>query len=98
MATIIFSIVTIILISLVVYITLKRKVKYHKCFSRDVMVTGEKRYNEDSVAVHGSPNSYHEIEYKCSKCGNSFWEPKQSVIFNYKDDIFRKDVIFIKKN
>lgn len=82
MVKVIFVIAAIILISLVFYLTLKRKVKCHQCFSRDVTTTGQKRYKEDPVAIHGSPNSYHEIEYKCNKCGNTFWEPKQSVIFN----------------
>jgi len=45
-------------------------------------MTGEKRYKEDPVAAFGSPNSYHEIEYKCKKCGNVFWEPQEAVIFN----------------
>jgi len=46
------------------------------------MATGKMRYKEDSVSVLGSPNSYHELEYKCNGCGNTFWEPKQSAIFN----------------
>ena len=77
-----FIVIALILISLVFYVTVKRKVKCTKCSSTDVTATGQKRYNEDNLAIHGSPNSYHEIEYKCNKCGNTFWEPKQSVIFN----------------
>jgi len=82
MSRVIFIIAAIIIIALVFYLTLKRKVKCNKCFSRDVTATGQKRYKEDNLAIHGSPNSYHELEYKCNKCGNTFWEPKQSVIFN----------------
>jgi hypothetical protein len=47
-----------------------------------LVATGDIRYNEDNLAIHGSPGSSHEIEYKCNKCSNIFWEPKQSVIFN----------------
>lgn len=82
MVKVIFVIAAIILISLVFYLTLKRKVKCPSCQSLDVTATGQKRYEEDPIAIHGSPNSSHEIEYKCCKCGNTFWEPKQSVIFN----------------
>ncbi len=82
MTILIFSLIAVILVFLTVYFTLKRKIKCHNCFSRDVNMTGEKRYKEDQIAVFGSPNSYHEIEYKCKKCGNVFWEPKEAVIFN----------------
>jgi len=82
MDIIIFSIIAIILFSLVVYLTLKRKVKCHQCFSRDIALTGQKRYSEDNLAIHGSPSSYHELEYKCNKCGNVFWAPKGAAIFN----------------
>lgn len=78
----IFIIISIILISLVIYFTVKRKVKCPNCKSSDLTATGQKRYNEDNLAIQGSPNSYHELEYKCNKCGNTFWEPKQSAIFN----------------
>ena len=79
---IIFIIIAIILASLVFYFTVKRKVKCVNCRSTDVTATGQKRYKEDNLAFQGSPNSYHEIEYKCNKCGNNFWESKQSAIFN----------------
>jgi DNA-directed RNA polymerase subunit RPC12/RpoP len=79
---ILFIIIAIILASLVFYFTLKQKVKCPKCSSTDVTATGQKRLNEDNLAIHGSSNSYHELEYKCNKCGNIFWEPKQSAIFN----------------
>jgi tetrahydromethanopterin S-methyltransferase subunit D len=82
MGKIIFILIAIILGSLVFYFTVKRKVKCIKCSSTDVTATDQKRYNEDNLAIHGSPNSYHEIGYKCNKCGNTFWEPKQSAIFN----------------
>jgi DNA-directed RNA polymerase subunit RPC12/RpoP len=82
MDIIIFSIIAIILISLIVYLTINRKVKCHQCFSRDITQTGQKRYSEDNLAMHGSPNSYHELEYKCNKCGNVFWAPKVAAIFN----------------
>jgi len=79
---IIFIIIAIILTSLVFYFTVKRKLKCISCRSTDVTATGQNRYKEDKLAIHGSPNSYHELEYKCNKCGNIFWEPKQSAIFN----------------
>ena len=56
--------------------------KCKSCSSTDVTATGQKRYNEDNFAIHGSPNSYHELEYKCNKCGNVFWAPKGAAIFN----------------
>ncbi len=77
-----FIIIAIILGSLVFYFTVKQKVKCTNCSSTDVTTTGQKRYNEDNLAIQGSPNSYHDLEYKCNRCGNTFWEPKQSVIFN----------------
>ena len=82
MTIIVFAFSALILISLVVYFTLKRKLKCQQCCSVDVMATGKTRYKEDSVSVLGSPNSYHVLEYKCNSCGNTFWEPKQSAIFN----------------
>ncbi len=82
MSQLIFIIIAIILVSLVFYFTIKRKVKCPNCKNSDVAATGQKRYNEDPIAIHGSPNSYHEIEYKCNKCSNTFWGAKQSLIFN----------------
>jgi hypothetical protein len=82
MDIIIFLIIAIILISFVVYLTVKRNLKCNQCFNRDITPTGQKRYKEDSIAIQGSPNSYHELEYKCNKCGNVFWAPKEAAIFN----------------
>ena len=82
MDIIIFLIVSIILISFVVYFTLKRKVKCPQCFCRDIAPTGKKRYSEDNLAFYGSSSSYSELEYKCNECGNVFWASKQAVIFN----------------
>lgn len=79
---IVFIIFVIILASLVFYFTLKRKTKCTSCGITEVTATGQKRYKEDSIALHGSPNSYHEFEYKCNKCGEIFWVPKGSAIFN----------------
>ena len=79
MLKVILVIAAIIIISLVFYLTLKRKVKCSKCKSFNLTATGQKRYKEDNLAIHGSPSSSHGLEYKCS---NTFWEPKQSVIFN----------------
>ena len=69
---IIFIIIAIILTSLVIYFTIKRKVKCINCSSTDVTATRQNRYNEDKLAIHGFPNSYHELGYKCNKCGNIF--------------------------
>ncbi len=82
MVRVIFIVATIFLISLIVYLTLKRKIKCSNCKSLDVSATGQKRYSEDNLAIHGSPSSYHELEYKCNKCGNTFCESKESIIFN----------------
>lgn len=82
MAIVIFSLIGIILVFITVRYTLHRKTKCHSCLSQDVLRTGAKRYKEDPIAAFGSPNSYHELEYKCKKCGNVFWEPKEAIIFN----------------
>jgi hypothetical protein len=82
MSQIIFIIIAIILAALVFYFTIKRKMKCKSCSSTDVIATGQKRYKEDPVALHGSPSSYHDLEYKCNKCGEVFWAPKGAVIFN----------------
>lgn len=79
---IIFIIIAIILASLVFYFAVKLKVKCTKCNSTNVTATGQKRYKEDPVAIHGSPSSYHDLEYKCNKCGKVFWAPKGAAIFN----------------
>ncbi len=78
----IFIIIAIILGSLVFYFTVKKKTKCPHCQSSDVIATGQKRYSEDSLAVQGSPNSYHDLEYKCNKCGKIFWAPRGAAIFN----------------
>jgi hypothetical protein len=79
---IIFIIIAIILASLVFYFTIKRKVKCINCSSTDVTATRQNRYNEDKLAIHGSPSSYHELEYKCNMCASVFWAPKEAAIFN----------------
>lgn len=78
----IFIIIAIILGSLIFYLTVKKKTKCSHCQSSDVSLTGQKRYSEDNLAVQGSPNSYHDLEYKCNKCGKIFWAPKGATIFN----------------
>lgn len=78
----VFILIAIILGSLVFYFTVKRKIKCTKCSSKDVTATGQKRYNEDNLAIQGSPSSYHDLEYKCNKCGEVFWAPKGAAIFN----------------
>ena len=78
----IFIIIAIILSSLVFYFTVKKKTKCPHCQSSDVKPTGQKRYNEDNIALQGSPNSYHDIEFRCKKCGKVFWLPKEAAIFN----------------
>jgi hypothetical protein len=82
MAIIIFCSLAVILGSLTVYYSLNRKVKCISCFSKEVELTGEKRYKEDPVQIMGSPSHYHELEYKCNMCGVKFWEPKQAMLFN----------------
>jgi DNA-directed RNA polymerase subunit RPC12/RpoP len=78
---IVFILVAIIIGSLVFYFTVKRKTKCTKCSSNNVTATGQKRYNEDNLAIQGSPSSYHELEYKCNKCGEVFWTPKGAASF-----------------
>lgn len=79
---IVFIIIAIILAGLVFYFTVKQKVKCTKCSSTNATATGQKRYSEDNLSIQGSPSSYHELEYKCNKCGNIFWVPKEAAIFN----------------
>ena len=79
----IFIIIAIILGSLVFYFTVKKKTKCPHCQSSDVSLTGQKRYKEDPpLAFFGSPDSYHDLEYKCNKCGKIFWAPRGAAIFN----------------
>jgi DNA-directed RNA polymerase subunit RPC12/RpoP len=82
MRILIFLIVAVFFVALTIYFTIKRKIKCNKCSSQDISRTGEKRYKEDPVALWGSPSSYNEIEYKCNKCGNVFWNPRDAAIFN----------------
>jgi len=82
MERIIFIILAIIFGSLVFYLTVKKKIKCPNCQSSDISSTGQKRYQEDPVAIQGSPSSYHELEYKCNKCGEVFWTSKEAAIFN----------------
>jgi DNA-directed RNA polymerase subunit RPC12/RpoP len=79
---ILFILVAIILASLVFYFTVKHKIKCANCKSSDVSATGQKKYNEDNVAIQGSPSSYQDFEYKCNKCGAVFWASKEAAIFN----------------
>jgi ribosomal protein S27E len=73
--------VGIVLISIMLYFASTKKVKCLMCSCDNVIPTGEKRYKEDNISIWGSPKSFHEIEYKCKKCGNTFWEPKKAVFF-----------------
>jgi Protein of unknown function DUF82. len=82
MKIIIFVLIAAVSVSLIIYLSLKRKTKCSNCNSADVVITGKKKYEEDPVAISGSPNSYHQIEYKCNNCGNTFWKPKDAAIFN----------------
>ena len=82
MKILIFLFIIIFLSASTIYFTIKRKIKCNKCSSHDVNRTGEKRYKEDPFALWGSPNSYWEIEYKCDRCGNVFWDRPNAAIFN----------------
>ena len=82
MRIIIFLLLLVIAAVFTFYFSIKRKVKCNKCSSGDVIKTGKKQYQEDPVSLHGSPSSYEEEEYKCSNCGNIFWEKKSAAIFN----------------
>lgn len=79
----IFIIIATILGSLVFYFTVKKKTKCPHCQGYDVISTGQKRYKENPpLAIFGSPDSYYDLEYKCNKCGSTFWEPRKSMIFS----------------
>ena len=82
MYNILFIIIAIIIACLVFYFSVKRKIKCTKCSCTDVTATGQKRYNEDNLAIQGSPSSNNDLEYKCTKCGEVFWAPKGAAIFN----------------
>jgi DNA-directed RNA polymerase subunit RPC12/RpoP len=82
MKILIFLIVIIILSAITIYFTINKKIKCTKCSSQDINRTGEKRYKEDPSTIWGSTNSYWEIEYKCNRCGNVFWDQPNAPIFN----------------
>ena len=83
MGTIIFIIVAIIILSMTIHYSLKKKIHCPNCKSNNIVQTGKKQYKEDpAIAVFGSPDSYHELEYKCNNCGQMFWEKQQAIIFN----------------
>ncbi|MCK9425797.1 MAG: hypothetical protein M0Q21_07160 [Ignavibacteriaceae bacterium] len=81
MGTVIFILIAVIIISATLYFAL-RKSHCSSCHSTDVTRTGNKMYKEDPVAIWGSPSSYHQLEYKCNKCDEIFWEKQKAVIFN----------------
>jgi uncharacterized protein with PIN domain len=83
MAISIFLVVTAALVIITIYFSLKKKNVCPDCHSNDVLPTGNKRYKENpAIAVAGSPDSYRELEYKCSKCGSIFWIQPKAIIFN----------------
>ena len=83
MGILIFIIVAVIILSATIYYSLKSKSHCPNCNDKNVTLTGKKIYKEDPpIAAYGSPDSYHELEYKCSKCGHIFWEKQKATIFN----------------
>ena len=79
----IFIIVVLVIVSATIYISLKSKTHCPNCNSKNIVMTGKKIYKETPpIALYGSPGSYHEFEFKCSKCGHLFWERKKALIFN----------------
>lgn len=75
------SILSVLFILLFIYLQ-KRKTVCPNCKSGNIVKTGNTKYKEDPVAILGSPDSYHQIEYRCEKCGNIFWEKHKAFIFN----------------
>ncbi len=83
MGTIIFIIIAVIIITAIIYFSMQKKTHCPNCNSNIVVRTGKKIYKENpAIAVYGSPNSYHELEYKCNNCGHTFWEKQKAIIFN----------------
>lgn len=83
MGTIIFIIVAVIILSAVIYYSLKQKTHCPNCKSTNLTLTGKKQYIEyPAIAVFGSADSYHELEYKCNNCARLFWEKQKAIIFN----------------
>jgi DNA-directed RNA polymerase subunit RPC12/RpoP len=83
MRTIIFLIIAVILIIATIYFSLKSKIHCPNCKSSNIDLTGNKKFEEyPPLAIAGSPNSYYNVEYKCSNCGNIFWHRQKAVIFN----------------
>lgn len=83
MGTIMVLVFAVVLISSVFYYSLKNKTHYPNCKSNNIARTGKKNYKENpSIAPWGSPDSYHEHEYKCKNCGHLFWEKQKAIIFN----------------
>lgn len=71
------------ILSIAIYYSLKSKTHCPNCKSQNIVQTGKKIYKEEpQIAVYGSPDSYNNIEYKCSKCGHIFLVKQKAVIFN----------------
>lgn len=80
--TIIFSIVVIGIFILFILLT-KCEIVCPKCKSKNIVKTGKKIYKENPpIALFGSPDSYYQIEYKCSKCDYIFLKEQKAYIFN----------------
>ena len=83
MADIIFILLAIILVALTILYNIKKKTTCPECGNKNVKRTGKKINKESpAIAVFGSPDSYHELEYKCENCGHVFWKESKTVIFN----------------
>lgn len=83
MTTILFFTIIVISILLTVYFSLKKRIICPNCRNEKVTRTGGKKYKENPpIALWGSPDSYHEFEFKCEICGEVFWAKEKAVIFN----------------
>jgi transposase-like protein len=79
---IILSVLSVFVVILFIYFQNKKTV-CPNCKSKSIIRTGNKKYKESpNLAWFGSPDSYYEVEYKCSKCGNTFWEKQKAVLFS----------------
>jgi hypothetical protein len=83
MGTIVFMVIALIIISLPIYYSLKKKILCPKCKSNSIVQTGKKQYKEDpTIAIYGSPDSYREYEFRCYNCGHLFFEKSKAVVIN----------------
>lgn len=81
MGTVIFIALAVMLGSIIIYLYLRRKPRCPQCKGENIIPTGKKLYGQEPpIALWSSPESYAELEHKCTDCGHVFGLKKRSVI------------------